>query len=306
MGIERQIKVGLVTITFNGADVIDGFMDSVNGLNYADWHLYVIDNHSSDDTLKKVSAKSSGRVTIIKNNFNNGVAGGNNQGITAALNDGCEYVLLINNDVEFEPALIDKLVDAAQSQKYDVVVPKMMYYNEPDILWFGGGFFNKKMGYMNYHVGMGEKDNGQYENRVITYAPTCCALIQKSVFADIGLMDEKYFVYFDDTDFWFRMMKDGRHKMYYISQVQFFHKVGSLTKSKTGSRENFTFGNFTIKYSTRNRVYYLRKQKTLWAYLNVAWFWFRLNLRFLISGKYHRNFKTWKLIQQSFINGIKL
>ena len=302
-----QEKIGVVTITFNGEDVIDGFMDSINQQDYTNRILYIVDNHSKDQTISKIESNYSPSDTcIIRNSFNNGVAGGNNQGIKRALEDGCEYIILINNDTEFEPTLFSKLYESSKKTGYSVIVPKMMYYSEPDRLWFAGGGFNKRMGYMNYHIGMGEKDMNQYGNRLISYAPTCCALIHKSVFDDIGLMDEKYFVYFDDTDFWFRMLKDGRHKMFYISEVLFFHKVGSLTKSKTGTRDKFTFGDFTIKFSTRNRVYYLRKQKTLLAYLNIAWFWLRINLRFFFSGKYTVNFKTWRLIQRSLLEGIKI
>jgi GT2 family glycosyltransferase len=181
-----------------------------------------------------------------------------------------------------------------------------MYYDDPDVIWFGGGYLKKETAYLNYHEGTGEKDTGQYQDREITYAPTCCALIHSSVFEDIGIMDEKYFVYFDDTDFFYRMLKDGRNKMFYINDVQFYHKVGSSTKSKNGTRQKFKFGDFVIKYNTRNKVYYFKKQSTLRSHLNIIWFWIRLNLRFLFSGKYTINFKTWKLIQTSFFEGLKL
>ena len=76
---------------------------------------------------------------------------------------------------------------------------------------FAGGFDRKKA-WINYHRGQNELDEGQYlDNDLIEYAPTCCALIHRSVFEDIGLMDEKYFVYFDDTDFFFRVFKHGKH-----------------------------------------------------------------------------------------------
>jgi GT2 family glycosyltransferase len=300
-------KIGLVTITYNSANVIDAFIDSVNRQDFPDFCLYIIDNNSTDGTLKKIEAKANPANTVIlKNNFNNGVAGGNNQGIKKALEDACAYVLLINNDTEFEPALISKLYSTSKQKKYSVVVPKMMYYSEPQVIWFGGGYFKKTSGYINYHVGMGEVDKGQYVDREITYAPTCCTLIHRQVFEDIGLMDEKYFVYFDDTDFCYRMLKDARHKMFYINDIKFFHKVGSLTKSKSGTREKFKFGNFSVRYTTRNRVYYLKKQKSFFSYANILWFWFRINLRFLFSGKYNINLSTLKLITKSFWEGVTL
>jgi GT2 family glycosyltransferase len=300
-------KIGLVTITFNSENVIAGFINSVNNQNYSNYCLYVVDNNSIDNTLKKINESANrDKVVIIKNKFNNGVAGGNNQGILKALEDGCEYIILVNNDTEFEEELICKLSHAAQKLNYSIVVPKMLYYNEPEIIWFGGGYLSRLAGYMNCHIGMGERDQGQYRDREITYAPTCCALIHRSVFEDTGLMDEKYFVYFDDTDFWYRVMKDGRHQMLYINDVLFYHKVGSLTKSINGTRVNFKFGDFSIRYTTRNRVYYLRKQKTLLSFFNLIWFWFRINLKFLFSGKYNIDINTWKLIQFSFWDGLKL
>ncbi|SFQ51471.1 glycosyltransferase family 2 protein [Parafilimonas terrae] len=300
-------KVGLVTITFNGESVVEDFITSVNKQDYLNFSLYVIDNNSSDKSVSLIESNSTiNDLKVIKNSFNNGVAGGNNQGIKQALKDGCEYVILINNDTIFEDTLISKLVQASKAKGYDVVVPKMMYFSNPEIIWFAGGFLDKNNGYSNCHVGMKEKDVGQYHDCEITYAPTCCALIHRSVFEDIGLMDEKYFVYFDDTDFWYRMLKNGKHKMLYINDVFFLHKEGSLTKSKSGTFIKFKFGDFIIRQTTRNKVYYLRKQKTVLAYAHIIIFWIRLNLRFLFSGKYNRNFRTWILIQTSFKQGIFL
>jgi GT2 family glycosyltransferase len=300
-------KIGLVTVTFNGEGIIDGFLDSVAAQDYSNYILYVVDNNSVDKTVEKIKARAKEvNLSLIANDYNNGVAGGNNQGIEKAIADGCEYIILINNDTEFEPALITKLLDKTKQTPYQIIVPKMMYYTDKEVLWFAGGFFNKRMGYMNYHVGMGEKDEGQYSDREITYAPTCCALVHKSVFDAVGLMDEKYFVYFDDTDFWFRVLKDGRYKILYINDVEFYHKVGSLTKSKIGSRSKFKFSDFVIRLNTRNRVYYLKKQRSILGFSNIIWFWIRINLRFLFSGKYNITFQKWRLIQKSFFEGLTM
>jgi GT2 family glycosyltransferase len=300
-------KIGLVTITFNSEPVIREFLHSISTQDYLDFTLYVVDNDSKDKTIEIIESEI-GEIGhfIIKNNFNNGIAGGNNQGIKKALEDGCDYIVLINNDVEFEATLLSKLINKAKSAGYYVVVPKMMYYNEPDVLWYAGGFFIKRMGYINYHVGFGEKDENQYGEREVAYAPTCCALIHREVFENIGLMDEKYFAYFDDSDFFFRLMKNGRYKVLYINNVEFYHKVGSLTKSMVGTRVKFKFSDFVIKYTTRNRVYYLKKQKSLLAYLNIGWFLMRINLRFFFSGKYTISFEKWLLLQKSFFEGLAL
>jgi GT2 family glycosyltransferase len=300
-------KIGLVTITFNSESVIDGFLDSVNQQDYPNFCLYIVDNDSHDRTLKVVEEKANPVTTvIIKNDFNNGVAAGNNQGIIKALEDGCSYIMLINNDTEFEPTLISKLYKTAVNRNYSVIAPKIMYFNDPQIIWFAGGGFKRLYGYKCYHTGMGVKDELQFIDAEITYAPTTCVLIGRSVFDDIGLMDEKYFVYFDDVDFFYRMMKYGKHKMLYISDVNFLHKEGSLTASKTGALNRFKFGNFHIRYTTRNRIYFLKKHLPATGYGFILWFWIRLNLRFLFSGKYNVNLKTWWLIEKSFGEGLRL
>ena len=119
-------------------------------------------------------------------------------------------------------------------------------------------------------------------------------------------MDEQYFAYFDDTDFFYRIHKDGRHKLLYYPFVEFYHKVGSLSKSKDGTPQNFKFGDFHIKLSTRNKVYYLRKQQSIYAWLNIAWFFIRMQLRFVVSGKYNLNSKTYILLLKSFFQGLKM
>ena len=87
------------------------------------------------------------------------------------------------------------------------------------------------------------------------------------MFEDVGMMDEKYFVYFDDTDFLYRIFKDGRHKLYFFSDVKFYHKVGSLTKSIETKQKNEFRGEFFIKQNTRNHIYFLKKIGGLCTYL---------------------------------------
>ena len=82
------------------------------------------------------------------------------------------------------------------------------------------------------------------------YAPTCCMLVRREVFDRIGLMDERYFVYWDDTDFCYRMYKAGLRLMC-DSTVMMTHKVSSLTGGVASD--------FFIKFHHRNQIYYARK-----------------------------------------------
>lgn len=300
-------KIGLVTITFNSADVLKPFLDCVWKQSHTNLVLYVIDNDSNDDTNKILQEQTDERLIVLKNNKNLGVAKANNQGIEKAIADGCNQVLIINNDVEFEKELIDKLIKIQDEKSCSLVTPKMMYYDNPNHIWYAGSWFIKKKGYLPLHRGMKELDNGQYDDCVeVEYAPTCCLLAKKEVFEDVGMMDEKYFVYFDDTDFSYRVWKDGRHKMFYYPEVDFYHKVGSLTKSFVKGDEKVYRGDFFLQQNTKNHILFLKKIGGLFANLFIVWLFFKNNIRFIINPQIRKNFATWWRINKSYFKGLLL
>jgi GT2 family glycosyltransferase len=298
-------KIGIVTITYNSETLIRPFLQSVLSQRFANYELYIIDNASADNTVSVCGEFKDRRIFIVANKDNVGVAAGNNQGIVMALERGCTHIHLLNNDVEFEPNLLDKLLYAMDTNLASLVTHKMYYHSDPQRIWYAGSTFTKWERFMAPHVGQKQVDKGQYNtDKYVDYAPTCSVLIRKDVFEDIGYMDEKYFAYYDDTDFFYRICKHKKHRIYYIHDVRFYHKVGGLTRSKEGTATKFKFGNFHIHLSTRNKVYYLKKQKDVLAWINILYFYCRIQLRFLFSGKYYRNFATWKLIQKSFWEGM--
>ena len=301
-------KIGLVTITYNSSDVIDDFLSSVKGQTYKNLKLYVVDNNSADNTLDKVLLVQSGIDTaMIRNDINAGVAAGNNQGIKKALEENCDYIMLVNNDTVFEEKLVEKLVNYLMKENISIVAPKMMYYDEPERIWYGGGKLNRWRGYLNEHCGFKELDRGQFKTGMeITYAPTCCVLFHYQVFKDIGLMDEKYFVYFDDTDFFYRILIDGKHKMRFYNDVKFYHKVGSLSISRIGKGESIKFSIFKIHYSIRNMVYYFLKQKNAYTYFYMSYMIFKLHILLIMSARYRNSDASYMDLYKYLYYGFRL
>jgi GT2 family glycosyltransferase len=299
-------KIGVVTITYNSADVLDGFFKSIWAQSHSEFTLYVVDNNSSDNTHALLRQELDSRIVRIDNARNEGVARANNQGVQQALADGCDYVLLLNNDVEFEETLFSKLIEGMLQTEASIVTPKMMYYNPSDMIWFGGSFFNKKKGLIPLHRGIRERDLGQYDEvEQIEYAPTCCVLIKREVFEQVGFMDEKYFVYFDDTDFFYRVLKTKKHPVFYLPKMRFYHKVGSLTKSNACSQiKNPIRGDFFLKYNIRNHNYYLRKHGGFFGYLYIVFLCFKWNLKFVLGRGVRRDWKTFRLINNSYLEGL--
>ena len=140
-------KVGVVTITYNSGKVLSDFMQCLWQQTYTNFVLYVIDNASVDNTKEILELESEARLFLINNQNNVGVAKANNQGILKAIKDGCSQILLINNDVEFDSGLIEKLMKLQKDKDCSLVSPKMMYFDKPDHIWYAGSWFKKSKGY---------------------------------------------------------------------------------------------------------------------------------------------------------------
>jgi GT2 family glycosyltransferase len=265
----ERSQIGVVTVTYNSAEVLPDFLRCLSAQTHEEFMLFAVDNASGDGTLGILQGCADPRLRIIANPDNRGVAAGNNQGIRAALSAGCSSVLLINNDTEFESTLMAELEDGLVRHQVEMACPKMMYYGKPDRIWAAGGAFQRWRGYRSVHIGDGDADRGQYDvARLVTYVPTCCVLIKKEVFEKIGMMDERYFVYWDDTDFMYRAMKAGV-RLIYLPEAKLLHKVATLTGGPTTP--------LAMRYGTRNSIYFLLKHFGIiltlpWLALNqVIW-----------------------------------
>ncbi len=248
-----QPYIGIVTVLYNSDEVLPDFFASLASQTGVRFRLYVIDNGTTDSgtRLSEALAREHGIDAVcVFNNANGGVAKGNNQGIERALADGCSHVLLANNDTAFGAATIVTLLDAMLTAKEICATPKIMFHDEPELIWYGGGHISALTA-KSPHYGEGQRDVGQFDTQKrVGYAPTCFMLFDRGVFAAVGLMDETYFVYSDDVDFVWRMSKKDLHVLYVPTSVV-LHKVSTSTG---GARTPFS-----AYYTNRNRVYFLRK-----------------------------------------------
>ncbi len=292
---QAHCQVGVVTVLYNSASVLPGFFSSLDTQEYRDFHVWAIDNASTDDSVAQCSAGRD-RLTVIANKTNLGVATGNNQGIRAALAAGCEYILLLNNDVEFGPQLFAQLIEGLAENSCQMTTPLMYYFDRPKVIWAAGGRFQPILGYRCYHLSEGVVDVGQFTHaRRIQHAPTCCVLFKRSVFDVVGLMDERYFVYHDDTDFMLRCLK-AKQRLFLLPNAKLQHKVSSLT----GGAES----EFSIRMGTRNRIYLL--SKFLGRFL-AAPYVFSLSLVYFLRrmlGQYSS--ERYQLKQQSLRHGFRM
>ncbi len=203
---------------------------------------------------------SNNSLILIKNDKNYGFAEGNNIGMRYALkNLNAEYILLLNNDTVVDSDFLKELVNVAEgSENIGIVGPKIYYYDSPDTIWCIGGKIDWKFA-RGLHAGINETDIGQYNKiREFDYISGSAFLIKKGVIEKTGLMDERFFLYFEETDLALRASKEG-YKSVYVPGAKIWHKV-----SKSGGGISKPIG---LYYITRNRWLFMKK----WAERSDYW-----------------------------------
>ncbi|WP_420846499.1 glycosyltransferase family 2 protein [Nocardioides solisilvae] len=236
-----------MTVTYNSEDVLADFLTSVSELDPVKTKLFAIDNASKDTTVDVLSTYSESRpAEIIRNSGNRGVAFGNNQGIVAALKEGFDWILLINNDTCFNAEAFHSLVREAERVGASIISPFIEAEEPPHSVWYTDAHLYLWRGAKVKHVGMGRPLSAvPRETKVVSYASTCVLLVHSSVFKNVGLMDPQFFVYGDDVDFAIRARRAGL-SLWSTGSAVFFHKASSLTGEYTGP--------FSTRWITRNWV----------------------------------------------------
>lgn len=242
-------KVYVIIVNYNNYNDTIECVKSLKKVNYTNFHIVIVDNNSSNDSVKKLK-KALSTCRIIELNENLGFAGGNNEGIKYALDSGAEYVLLLNNDTLVKSDFLINMMSEFEDDLVGMVGSKIMYYSDKNRIWFGGGKIDW-FKFIGVNIGMKEVDSKCYNNRCeVDFISGCCMLIKSSVFKVVGLLPEEYFMYYEDVDFCVKVRKSGFKLIYQPSSV-IYHKV-----SISSGGENSIF---SIKFMTRNKLVFMKK-----------------------------------------------
>ena len=214
--------------------------------------VIVVDNASKDGSisyLKKIYKK----VIFIQNKDNLGYAGGNNVGIRYAMKHDADIVALLNNDVVVTPGFFKELLDViTMNPKIGIVGPKTYYQNKNKIIEDAGGKLSHR--YFGINRGQSEKDTGKY-NKIskVDYVSGSAMAIDTAVIKKIGLLDERFFLYYEDGDFCLRARKAG-YKCVYVPNAVQYHIGGASTKMGSSLHEY---------YNVRNHLLFIEKNAPL-------------------------------------------
>jgi len=251
-------KVIVVTVNFNTAEDTTAFLQSLKQVKTSDIELstIVVDNGSKDEYKLPENLK---QTKLIRSQTNTGFSGGYNIGMKEALQQGADYVLIVNNDTEMDPGMITNLLKVLESDpKIGVTTPKIYFAKghefhkdryKPNelgkVFWFAGGHTDWN-NVMSIHRGIDEVDRGQYDKtEEIDFASGCCMMFKREVLEKVGLLDDRYFLYYEDADLNERV-KRGGYKVYYVPTAKLIH----INAASTGGAGNVLHDYFI----TRNKM----------------------------------------------------
>lgn len=243
-------KVIIVILNYNGANDLPLCLYSLRQIDYPNYKVIVVDNHSEDDSVSLIRKKFK-EVKLIENKENLGFALGNNIGIKQALKDGADYVLILNPDTKVSRSFLKKLVVLAEKEpQAGILGPRICYLQRAKIIWFAGGKINWWRG-RGEHLGFEQKNQKEEGPKECDFITGCAMLIKKEVFNKIGFFAPDYFLYYEDLDFCQRA-KEAGFKILYCPSALIWHKEPS---KKTEL--------FRTYYLVRNGLLFMKKYAPL-------------------------------------------
>lgn len=209
--------ISIVIPTWNGRHLLENCLESLTRQTYADMEVIVVDNGSTDDTVKWITETHPASICIeLPENI--GFAGAVNRGIQGA--SGSEIVLM-NNDTIAEPTWLEALVTAASEHPdYHIFASKVIRDTDNRIDTVGDGFaiagFGYKIGWMQ------SPDNPEFQISKRRFgASGCSVLYRRELFEDIGDFDESFFAFAEDLDLSFRALLAGYSCLYVPDSLNF-------------------------------------------------------------------------------------
>jgi len=196
--------IGVVIVTYHSEKHIGTCLASAFSQNLP-IRVVIVDNASKDKSLEIAGRFPD--VTILKNESNEGFSKAVNKGVQKLLEEGVEYILLLNPDTHLEKNSLQSMMKTLESDpKRMIVQPLLTLMNEPKKINTWG---NEYKGFGIVSLGGYRQPINIQEDRKIEYASGACMLVRSEAFRKRGLLDERYFLYFEDTEFSERIRMSG-------------------------------------------------------------------------------------------------
>lgn len=287
----------IIILNWNAYEVTRECLLSLIHISYLNYTIILVDNGSSDNSVNKLSEEFK-QIYFLKLDKNYGFTGGNNKGIVYTINKfKPDYILLLNNDTEVNNDFLSKLIiPFMNDETIYATVPKICFFDKKNKIWYAGGKVSKFTGIVT-EFGKNKKDSFTTSiQRKTGFINGCAVLLSIIAINNIGLLDEMFFAYSEDTDYSLRILK-SEHSMVYVPESVVYHKVSHTFRNNANW--------FKYYLATRNIILLQRKhlKKKLFP-LFVLWFYLRWVLYLSVKLTFLCQTKSVAAISQGFYDGL--
>lgn len=245
-----------VLVHYNRLDDTLECIASLKEQTYANQRILFVDNASPDNGPAAVTERFP-EIEQLLNEANLGFTGGYNAGMRYALDKGADYVYIVNNDTILSPESVELLVAACAGENVGVVSPIIYYYAEPDEIWSAGGKMSNLILEVTDHHGRGQVFTETIERDFIS---GCAMMFPRAVIEQVGMFDNDFFWYYEDSDLSYRVKKAG-YRQLLVPQAKMWHKVSQSGGGVENPTERY--------YMARNSFRFFRKHATWWQWFFI-------------------------------------
>lgn len=262
-------SIAVILVNWKKYNLTSKCIDSLNKSNYKNFKIILVDNEYSEKSSIELKNQHKD-IVVFKEKNNLGFAGGNNIGIRYALENDYDYIMLLNNDTEVKENFILPLVERIEKDHFlGAVQPLILNFSNKSIIWNAGGKLNKFLGLTSTRLNNNKLNSSIVFDDYTDWISGCCILIKSEILTKVGLLDEKFFNYYEDVD-WSLRMKNLGYDLGFVKESIIYHHGSSSSKNKknTGGLISFKIHYFNI----RNHILLLKKHKNLFNFFGIVFF----------------------------------
>lgn len=240
----------MIVLNWNGADDSIACIDSLCAQHADIPDIILVDNASSDDSVERfeeyIVQHKKTHIQLIKSETNTGFAGGINQGITAALERGYEYIGTLNPDATADENWARALIDELERHKDAGLIGGQLQRSDKKTLDSTGDFYTT-WGIPGPRGREQSVETAPTESEAVFGVTGGGFIARAELFRTVGLFDEAFFMYFEDVDLCFRAQLRG-FKIRYTPRAIAYHKISASTNKVPGLAVKQTFKNLPLLF----------------------------------------------------------
>ncbi len=244
-----MVKTSIVTVNFRQPEVTIALLKSIaKSYSPNDVEVIIVDN-GAEENLQSSFMHHFENITYIQSKENLGFAGGNNLGIAMAKG---QYIFLLNNDTEIPAGCVETMINEMEAnQNIGLLSPLLLYFDDKEIVQYAGFTPMNYLTGRNAYQGQYEKNTGQFNQvtRPTGYCHGAAVMCRKDDLEKAGLMDEAYFLYYEELDWCEKFGSIGK-EIWFTGKTYVYHKE-SISVGKTNGLKTY--------FNTRNRMLFIRK-----------------------------------------------